>query len=122
MIMNAAGKIIDEAWRELPDHYANLKLDQFIVMPNHFHAIAILDGESYVLSEIVRGFKTWSSRRINKLERAVGKPVWQRSFYDHVIRDDKDLEGIREYIVNNPLKWDLDHDNPSYFQITGNVH
>ena len=63
------------------------------------------------LPEIVRGFKTFSARRINESRRTPGEPVWQRNYYDRIIRDDE-LNRIREYIIDNPLKWDLDKDNP----------
>ncbi len=96
-ILNNAGRIVTNTWRDLPHHYSNLHLDEFIVMPNHFRAIAILEGKGHGLSEIVRGFKTWSARRVNQFESKLGTPVWQQSFYDHVIRDDKDLDSIREY-------------------------
>ncbi len=127
MVLNDSGTIVEDAWRDLSNHYANLQLDEFIVMPNHFHAIAILDQgnvdrfenlslrNDHDLPEIVRGFKTWSARRVNEHEGKTGTPLWQRSFYDHIIRDDKDLESIREYIVNNPLKWELDKENPRNF-------
>jgi len=127
IVLNDSGAIVEDAWRDLPSHYLNLDLDAFIVMPNHFHAIAILDKDGadrfgnlslrkgHDLSEIVRGFKTWSARRVNEHEGNTGIPLWQRSFYDHIIRDDKDLESIREYIVNNPFKWELDKENPKNF-------
>ena len=112
MVLNKAGKAVESTWRDLPIHYPNLQLDEFFTMPNHFHAIAILEGQGHNLSEIVRGFKTWSSRRVNKILNSAGTPLWQRSFYDPVIRDERDLHSIREYIANNPLQWELDHENP----------
>ena len=119
MILNSTGRIIERSWQYLPDHYSNLKLDEYVIMPNHFHAIAILEGNGHELSEIVRGFKTRSARRVNRLEYKTGFHLWQRSFYDHVIRDDRDLDAIREYIVNNPLKWELDNENPDYYSGKG---
>ncbi|MEX2160665.1 MAG: transposase [Anaerolineales bacterium] len=126
MRLNAAGKLVNQAWRGLPNHYMGLRLDEFVVMPNHFHAIAILAGSDRLenlslrkrhgLSEIIRGFKTWSARRVNEFEGRSGNALWQRSFYDHIIRDEMDLQHIRDYIVNNPLKWDLDSENPSVFR------
>ena len=64
------------------------------------------------LPEIVRAFKTFSGRRINALRGTPGVPVWQRSYYEHVVRTDKELDRIREYIVNNPLRWAYDRENP----------
>jgi len=79
-------------------------------MPNHLHGILFLTDElpnGKSVSDIIRGFKTWSARKINEIQSTKGSPVWQRSFYDHVIRDERSLEKIREYIVNNPLKWEI---------------
>ncbi|EKD34944.1 MAG: hypothetical protein ACD_75C02115G0001 [uncultured bacterium] len=60
----------------------------------------------------MRAFKTFSARRINTLRNNPGCPVWQRNYYEHVIRNEGDLANIRQYIANNPLKWDLDENNP----------
>jgi REP element-mobilizing transposase RayT len=127
MVLNKSGEIVQSAWLELPDHYPNLSLDEFVIMPNHLHAITILENtrrdrfinlslqkpaKIHGLSEIIRGFKTWSARRVNELDKSLGVPLWQRSFYDHVIRDEKDLQRVREYIHDNPLKWEEDQENP----------
>jgi len=64
------------------------------------------------LSEIVRQFKTFSARRINKLRKMSGISIWQRNYYEHIIRDETQLNHIREYIITNPTRWDADHENP----------
>ncbi len=64
------------------------------------------------LSEIVRAFKTFSSRYINQIRNTPGIPVWQRNYYEHVIRTEKEFNQITEYIVNNPIQWELDTENP----------
>ena len=64
------------------------------------------------LCAVVQNFKSVSTRKINRLRNNPGCPVWQRNYYERVIRDDNELVRAREYIVNNPLKWDLDHENP----------
>lgn len=66
----------------------------------------------HALSEIVRAFKSFSARRINELRDLVGAPVWQRGYFERVIRDEREMTCIREYIVNNPLQWSLDRENP----------
>jgi REP element-mobilizing transposase RayT len=92
-------------------------------MPNHVHGIIVIDNENVVgnglkpfpthgLSEIIRGFKTFSSRKINEEIEIDNKFQWQKSFYDHIIRDERSLDLIREYVQNNPLRWDLDRENP----------
>ncbi len=65
------------------------------------------------LPEIIRGFKTFSGRCINELRQKTGCPVWQRNYYERVIRDENELGRAREYIANNPLKWETDKENPA---------
>ncbi|MBE9226591.1 transposase [Phormidium sp. LEGE 05292] len=65
------------------------------------------------LPEILRGFKTFSARRINQMRRNCGVPVWQRNYYEHIIRNDESLQHIRQYIINNPLTWELDQLHPN---------
>jgi REP element-mobilizing transposase RayT len=87
-------------------------------MPDHVHGtIQILGRGGFLnpplrlghdLSEIIRGFKTWSSRMINQSLGTIGQRFWQRSFYDHIIRNEQDLAAIRNYIDNNALKWEHD--------------
>ncbi len=123
MTPNEYGNIVSSCWDDLPNHYANVKLDEFVVMPNHVHGIVVI--ENYVgngfkpfptqhgLSEIMRGFKTFSSRRINETINNGVKFHWQKSFYDKIIRDEKSLDDIRKYIRGNPLKWEFDSENPN---------
>jgi len=61
---------------------------------------------------MVRAFKTFSARKINQLRHTSGSPVWQRNFYEHVIRDERSLKRIREYLDTNPQRWALDPENP----------
>ena len=129
---NAAGRIVAEHWAGLPGHYPNVWLDEFVLMPIHVHGIIHLtDGLSssvgagfqpahacpetkkqHGLPEIIRGFKTFPSRGINQLLGTPGQPVWQRTYYEHVVRNEFDLDAIRRYIVENPLKWEDDPENP----------
>jgi putative transposase len=121
---NPAGQIVSESWFELPYHYAGLELDAFVIMPNHVHGIvALCDpvGAGFKpapgmrkrrsLSEVMRAFKTFSSRRINEGRAVRTDPVWQRGYYEHIIRGEKALRKIRAYISNNPLSWDADVEN-----------
>ena len=91
MKLSEAGIIAHSFWSDLPNHSHGLKLDTFIIMPNHLHGILFLTNESAnrkSLSEIIRGYKTWSARRINESRNTKGTQIWQRSFYDHVIRNE----------------------------------
>lgn len=127
--MSDYGRIVHDCWDELPEHYEDIMLDQFAIMPNHVHCIlGIIEENSVVvgagfkpapnvlrahsLTEIIRGFKTFSSRRINDLRKSPGVKVWQRNYYERIIRNEIELKKLREYIQNNPLNWYKDSDNP----------
>jgi REP element-mobilizing transposase RayT len=119
---NNAGKIVQTTWNALPGYYTHVALDVFVVMPNHVHGIVVFDsfvGAGFKpaltrcgLSEIVRAFKTFSSRRINEQHGALGSRVWQRNYWERVIRNDEELFRFREYIQNNPMQWELDKLHP----------
>jgi REP element-mobilizing transposase RayT len=122
MVLNTYGEVAKSCWFDLPKHYLNCSLDSIVIVPNHVHGIIVVHGERIVgngfkpfpthdLSEIIRGFKTFSSRRINEEMKGNDKFQWQKSFYDHVIRNDRSLDNLRQYIINNPVKWELDIEN-----------
>ena len=92
----------------LSSHYEKVLIDKFVVMPNHIHMILIIgDGENNPnLNHIIGQYKSGVSRIIH--EFAPDKKIWQRSYHDHVIRDQKGYEKIWMYIENNPLKWEED--------------
>ncbi len=124
------GAVAQAAWLDLPDHYPRVALDVFVLMPNHVHGIVVmrdvvgagLQTRPYetpsvptkrcALPEIIRGFKTYSARRVNELRGVAGVPLWQRNYYEHIIRDENERGSIQEYIVNNPAKWADDMDHP----------
>ena len=139
MRLNEYGRIAFAAWEDLPNHYPNVELDAFVVMPNHVHGIIVLVGAGFKparrtpeivraglkpaptnpastrqhgLGEILRGFKTFSARRINQRRAVSAGPLWQRNYYEHVIRNEESLTQIREYILNNPAHWEFDRENP----------
>ncbi|MBI3125295.1 MAG: transposase [Ignavibacteriales bacterium] len=124
VILNAKGKIVEDCWFDLQNHYPNCELDYYVIMPDHFHGIIIITEQDIVsrdgsethpnknrihgLSEIIRSFKSYSSRRINELPESKSKFHWQTSFYDRIIRNEKELLRIRKYIQDNPLKKELE--------------
>ena len=130
MVLNAFGEIVRACWQEIPEHFPHVELDAFVVMPNHVHAIiSIVDsvGATHAsplqrdtprgpapgsLGAIVGSFKSAVSRRINMLRNTPGAPVWQRNYYEHIIRTDRALNAIRRYIADTPLRWHLDRYNP----------
>lgn len=148
IVLNDCGKIVQKCWNDLPNHYSNCRLDEFVIMPNHAHGIIWINNlpkpvgtgfkpvpthpepaptrpESvptnpepvpthatlHGLSEIIRGFKTFSSRQINIKFVEQSTPLvfrWQRSFHDHIIRNEDELNRIRDYIRLNPINWTKD--------------
>lgn len=136
MILNECGRIVEQCWFDLENHYHNLRLDAFVIMPNHIHGIMIIDNSIIVetglkpvspitkpvsqsetglkpvsthgIFEFVRAFKTFSSRRMNELDNTPGKTRWQFRFHDHIIRDEFDYVRIKQYIQDNPLSWEND--------------
>jgi putative transposase len=109
LIENEQMKICRACWFDLPNHYPNCILDEFIIMPDHIHAIIQINNgklnsgdKKHPLSEIIRAFKTFTARKINEYQNTAGKTFWQRDYYEHIIRDKNALNRIREYIRNNP--------------------
>ena len=141
LVFNENGQIVLSVWHGLTNHYSHVELDAFVVMQNHVHGIIVLHNENiggdggvgaglkpaptvkrHGLSEIIRGFKTFSSRRINEMRETPSRPVWQRNYYEDIIRNDDELNRIREYIQNNPANWETDRENPAYARIrTGGI-
>lgn len=118
-IMNANeyGKITEGSWYWLAHQYPYVKLDAFVIMPNHIHGILWINdpkGGSRSaptvkrLGSLIAAFKTVSTKRINQIRHSPGVPIWQRNYYEHVIRNEKSLDEIRNYIANNPANWQSD--------------
>ena len=136
MIPNHAGNMVERIWDELPAYYPGVEIDEFQIMPDHIHGIIILVGTgpracpyngqpqevvpTMSLSDVVHRFKSLTTRKyINGVKNSHWAPfhrtLWQRSFYDHIIRNDKDLTRVREYIQNNPINWALGKKNLDNF-------
>ncbi len=129
MILNAAGRIADECWRAIPNHFHRVELGAYIVMPNHVHGIivvhepAVVGGQHAVplrqsainvksgsLGAIVRSYKSAVTRRIRRANSDI-YTVWQRNYHDRVIRNEREYRNITRYIENNPANWDADQEN-----------
>jgi REP element-mobilizing transposase RayT len=132
MLLNPYGEIVEEEWLRSAQIRKEIELDQFVVMPNHFHGILMIKenrmqtvgatGRSPLqprgpakksLCSWGAGFKSSVTKRINEVRTTPGSPVWQRNYYEHVIRKEIDLEEIREYIENNRAKWLEDENHPA---------
>ena len=142
MRLNGIGQIVQEEWLRTAEMRKNVILDEFVVMPNHFHAIihihdivgahcmrpdynerahvdrahisAPLRRKPGSIGSIIAGFKSVATKRINQLRNNPGVPVWQRNYYERVIRNELELESIQQYIVDNPAKWQEDENHPAH--------
>ena len=122
------GEVIEQEWLRSTRIRREIQLDAFVVMPNHIHGIVIVGDSPGVgahgraplplhrpprsLGSFVAGFKSSVTRRINDMRRAPGLPVWQRNYYEHVIRGEEELNATRQYIRDNPGKWLEDPEKP----------
>jgi putative transposase len=124
MKLSRAGIISRKYWVDIPSHYDLVELDEYVIMPNHLHGIIIIKEGKTVnrqgtlpnnsqkrkhnkISKVIRTFKTLVKREIIRKAEFINFE-WQRSFYDHVIRNSESLAEIRKYIKENPIKWHLD--------------
>jgi REP element-mobilizing transposase RayT len=123
MHLNPAGRMVEKCWLAMQERFEMLHIDEYIVMPNHFHAaLFILDIPAAVkakLFHIVGAFKSITSVEYIHGVNGLGWPpfdrqLWQRNFYDHIIRNQRSLDAIRLYIRNNPANWELDRINLAY--------
>jgi putative transposase len=138
MILNKIGEVAKKFWLEIPEHFLFVKLDEFVIMPNHIHGIIVIDNndklknikidnvetlhcnvstkenfyskispKKYELATIIRSYKSICTKQINKLQKEIFFQ-WQPRFYERIIRNEKELNNIRQYIFDNLLKWQYD--------------
>jgi len=103
------GTIVATEIANLERRFADVLVDFSIVMPDHAHLIVALGLQAQRLGIVIGSLKAASAREINRERGTTGVPLWQRGYYDHVVRDDADLERIRAYNATNPLRWTLRH-------------
>jgi REP element-mobilizing transposase RayT len=143
MVLNDAGQMINMIWNELPINYPGINIDKFQIMPNHVHGIIIIDkgqprdstkgqprgdkgqprgvaptASGLSLPDVVHRFKSLTTARYIRGVKQKQWPsfpgkLWQRNYYEHIVRDENELNDIRKYIMENPRKWDLDRENPN---------
>ena len=104
--LNALGKIVRQGILKIPEHHPNVKVDQFAVMPNHVHLLLYLDPGGKKLKDVVGGWKAYVTREARKTDPSV--IIWQRSYHDHIIRNENSYQKIWQYIVCNPMNWEKD--------------
>jgi len=134
MILNEYGKIINDEWNKTKLIRPNIEIDYYIIMTNHLHGIIIINKQSrgvlqyaptenkfsspsHTLGSIIRGFKSSSTKKINIKRNTPGQVVWQRNYFEKIIRNEKELFYIRKYIEQNPLKWELEKETPNNLDI-----
>jgi REP element-mobilizing transposase RayT len=128
--LTPAGCVVQQCWDEIPAHYPGVRTDAFVIMPNHIHGLIQLTGTGTVgarhaspgpeaararpptLANVVGSFKSAVTSRVNVQRGTPGATVWQRGYFERVLRNDDEMLRARKYIVENPLKWHLDEENP----------
>ncbi len=132
---NEAGRMIQAVWDELPTHYPGVYVDAFMIMPNHVHGIIVLAGAApcdrpgteqaqgpaptMSLPDVIHRFKTMTTKRYAEGVKQSGwqgfaSRLWQRNYYEHIIRNERSLNRIQEYIAANPREWEFDRENPGF--------
>jgi REP element-mobilizing transposase RayT len=128
IMLSDAGLIAEAEMKAVSSHYENVIIDRYVVMPNHIHAIVVIEGnhpnspvEARLaasparahggLSDVVGGYKAGVSRICHA--KGIFGFAWQRRFYDHILRSNASVNSVRDYIDQNPQNWLLDPDNPS---------
>ena len=141
MRLNDVGRVVQTVWGGLSDRFPTIESDAFVVMPNHVHGTLVVGAAlappkrrkvraglalplrgaassaptrsaSTTLGTVLRAFKSISAIRVNHLLSRSGQPLWQRSYYEHIIRCEESLNRIRDYIATNPMRWECDRENP----------
>ncbi len=127
MRLNDWGRIVQDEWDKSAQIRKEIELDAFVIMPNHVHGIIAIaepvgraTGRSPLVGPgkrsvgaFVGGFKAAVTQRINGARGTPGVSVWQRNYFEHVIRNEDSLHRIRQYITDNPMRWEFDRENPA---------
>jgi REP element-mobilizing transposase RayT len=113
MVPNVAGNMIEQTWWEIERDFPNVTLGEYVLMPNHTHSIIQITHSVHTLSRMIQSFKRYSTLQYIQMVKngtlpPFDKRIWQRNFYEHVIRNDADHDRIAEYIISNPLTWSED--------------
>ncbi len=135
MVLNDAGMLVDRIWHKMPGCFSNIKLHEFTIMPNHIHGIIEIiredtgmgcrkrsnnpsqagqpQGIAPTLGDVVGAFKSLTTNEyIKKVKQNIlpvfDKRIWQRNYWEHVIRNENDYQKITQYIMDNPKHWALD--------------
>jgi len=113
MVLNQAGNIVNQQWLKIPERFKGIQLDAFVIMPNHIHGIITFTESipGQTIGKIIGAFKSLTANEfisLCKRNKLPVKKLWQRNYYDHIIRDEEDYFRIVDYIQDNVLKWEED--------------
>jgi len=124
---SALGRVVPECWVQIPRHFSAAELDAFVIMPNHLHGLVLLNNRPRGVAvnaeafqkpvagsvpTIVRSFKSAVSARAKQAGVALSHPVWQRNYFERVLRNGRELTQAMRYILENPARWQFDVENP----------
>ncbi len=141
MLLNSNGEIVKSCWTDIKEHFTSTELSAYVIMPNHLHGIIIINesvaarhavpddfakssqitisttesfGKPVVCSlpTIIRSVKSAVTKQVNASRGNRQLPLWQKGYYEHVIRSEEEFVQIGEYILGNPMKWEIDRENP----------
>lgn len=143
MRLSDAGQIAADSWEWLARQYDHVVLDEWEITPNHLHAIIVIidggrggsqeggsqeggsrtapTGRRKPLGGLIGAYKTVSTKRFNELVHTPGARIWQRNYYEHILRNDDELNRIRQYIIENPARWGTDRENPKVGNATETI-
>jgi len=125
MVLNNVGKLAEEVWLALPTHFPNVELGEWVIMPNHIHGIISINVEATHASPLPRiskgpapgsigaiigSFKSAVTKRVHQNSKNTNNNLWQRNYYEHIIRNERDYQAIYDYIIANPLNWEKDEE------------
>ena len=136
ILLNEAGWIVANEWIKTPVIRTEIELDEWVVMPNHVHGILLITGSTdrnstgdrrvaptgpqpRSVGAVMAGYKSAVTKRINELRQTPGAKLWQRNYWEHIVRNEPELNLIREYIQNNPNQWKMDRLNPAVTMESG---
>lgn len=124
MRLSSMGRIADEHWRAIPEHFPQMELGAYVIMPNHVHGVIVIQSVGAThwfaptangpkrgsIGAIIGAYKMSVTRRIQKELNSTG--IWQRNYYEHIIRNDEEHNRIHLYIEANIDNWAMDTENP----------
>lgn len=106
--LSKTGEIVRRHIIAIHQHYPAVLVDHYVIMPNHIHLLLVINADASGRSMIAPTISTVVKMLKDAVSKSVGHAIWQKSFFDHVIRNEKDYQRVWTYIENNPIKWTED--------------